>query len=213
MWSPLGSALANIFMCSFKNKQLKDCTHSLKLVFHRRYVDDIFVLFSSLDQAKNFKKYLSSKHPNINFSLEKENDGRLSFLDINIFREKGKFVTNVYWKKNFSGVYTNFNSFIPETYKTGLIESLLFRCFNWCSHFVKFHHKINILKSILYKNSCPRDFVDKCIKTFLDRVLTQKVVVSTVPKKDLMIVLPYLGKLSLQIHTRINSVMKNKLPH
>ena len=47
----------------------------------------------------------------------------------------------------------------------------------------------------------------------LDRVLTQKVVVSTVPKKDLMIVLPYLGKLSLQICTRINPVMKNKFPH
>ena len=28
-----------------------------------------------------------------------------------------------------------------------------------------------------------------------------------------MIVLPYLGKLSLQICTRINRVMKNKLPH
>ena len=41
----------------------------------------------------------------------------------------------------------------------------------------------------------------------------QKVVVSTVPKKDLMTVLPYLGKLSLQIRTRINCVMKNKLPH
>ena len=66
--------------------------------------------------------YLSSKYPSTNFSLEKENDGRLSFLDINIFREKGKFVTNVYRKKTFSGVYTNFNSFIPETYKTGLIK-------------------------------------------------------------------------------------------
>ena len=41
----------------------------------------------------------------------------------------------------------------------------------------------------------------------------QKAVVSTVPKKDLTIVLPYLGKLSLQIRTRINRVMKNKLPH
>ena len=41
----------------------------------------------------------------------------------------------------------------------------------------------------------------------------QKAVVSTVPKKDLMIVLPYLGKVSLQIRTRINRVMKNKLPH
>ena len=154
-------------------------------------------MFSSLDQAEKLKKYLSSKHPNIKFSLEIENDGRLSFLDINIFREKGKFVTNVYQKKTFSGAYTNFNSFIPETYKTGLIASLLFRCFNLCSDFVKFHHEINILKGILYKNSYPRDLVDKCIKKFVGKVLTQKVVVSTVPKKDLMIVLPYLGKLEL----------------
>ena len=41
---------------------------------------------------------LSSKHSKINFSLEKENDGRLSFLDINVFREKEKFVANVYCK-------------------------------------------------------------------------------------------------------------------
>ena len=33
------------------------------------------------------------------------------------------------------------------------------------------------------------------------------------PKKDLMIVIPYLGKLSLQIRTRINCVMKSKLSH
>ena len=51
-----------------------------------------------------------------------------------------------------------------------------------------FHHEVNILKGILYK----RDFVDKCIKNFLDKVLTPKVVVNTVPKKDLMIVPPYL---------------------
>ena len=125
MGSSLGPALANIFMCSFENIWLKDCSHSLKPVFYRRYVDDIFALFSSLNQAKKFKKYFSSKHPNKNFLLEKENDGRLSFLDINNFCEKGKFVT-VYRKKTFSGVYTNFDSFIPETYKTGLIKSLLF---------------------------------------------------------------------------------------
>ena len=147
------------------NNDYKDCPYSLNPVFYRRYVDDIFVLFFSLNQAEKFKKYLSSKHPNINFSLEKENDGRLSFLDIIIFHEKGKFVTNA--KKTFSGVYTDFNSFIPEIYKTDLIKSLLLRCFNLCSDFVKFHHEINILKSILYRNSYPRDFIDKSIKIFL----------------------------------------------
>ena len=85
MGSPLGPALANIFMCSFENKWLKDCPHSLIPVFYRWYVEDVFLLFSCLNQAEKFKTYLSSKHSNINFSLEKENDGRLSFLYISIF--------------------------------------------------------------------------------------------------------------------------------
>ena len=42
------------------------------------------------------------------------------------------------------------------------------------------------------------------ITEFSDRVLTPKIVVSVVPKKDLMIVLPYLRKLSLQTPIRIN---------
>ena len=144
---------------------------------------------------------MSYKHPNINFSIEKEKDGCLPFLDVNIFRKNEKFATNVYRKKTFSVVYTNVKSFIPETYKIGLIKSLLFRCFSLCSDFImRFHSYL-------------RDLIEKCIKEFLDKVLTPKPVVSTVLKKDLIIVLPYLGKLSLQIRTRINRIMKNKLPY
>ena len=101
--------------------------------------------------------------------------------------------------------------FIPTSkvlylkHKIGLIKSLLFRCFSLCSDFIKFHHEIDKLKSILYKSSYPRDLVDKCIKEFLDKILAPKPVVSTVPKKDLVIALPYLGKLSLQTHKRIRS--------
>ena len=98
----------------------------MKPVFYRQYVNDISALLSSLDHAENFKKYLSSKHSKINFLLEKENDGCLSFLDINIFRDKEAFVANVYWKKTFDYDYANFKNFISETYATSLIESLLF---------------------------------------------------------------------------------------
>ena len=103
-------------------------------------------------------------------------------------------------------------SFIPEAYKIGLIKSLLW-CFSLCSDFIKFHYEIDKLKSILYKNSYPRDLVDKCIKEFLDKILASKPVVSTVPKKDLVIALPYLDKFSLQIRARIDPLMKNKLPY
>ena len=53
MGSSLGPALANIFMCSFERKWLRDCPNDFKPLFYRRYVDDIFALFSSPDHADN----------------------------------------------------------------------------------------------------------------------------------------------------------------
>ena len=79
-----------------------------------------------------------------------------------------------YFFGTFSGAYTNFKRFIAETYKICLIKSLLFWCFSLCSDFIKFHHEIDKLKSILYKNSYPRDLVDKYIKEFLDKILAPK---------------------------------------
>ena len=93
------------------------------------------------------------------------------------------------------------------------MKLLLFLCFNLCSNFIKFNHEIDKLNSILYKNSYLRDLVDKCIKELSDEILAPKSVVSTVPKKDIVIALPYLGKFSLQIRTRINRIMKNKLQY
>ena len=77
MGSLLGPAIANIFMCSFESNWLQDCLNDFKPVFYRRYVDDLFVMFSSPNHAATFKEYLSSKHPNINFSKEKEKNGCL----------------------------------------------------------------------------------------------------------------------------------------
>ena len=125
MASPLSPPLANISMCSFENIWFKDCPHGFKLVFYRWYVDDILALFSLHNHNEKFEKYLFSKHSSINFLLEKENDDCFCFLGINIFRDKGKFVT-VYQKKIFNGVYTaNFNSFILKTNKAGLIVILV----------------------------------------------------------------------------------------
>ena len=111
----MGPALTNTFMCCFESEWLRDFPNEFEPVFYRRYVDEIFALFSSPDHADKFKKYLSSIERKIIFSLEK--DGCLPFLDVNSFRENEKFATNVYRKRTFSGVYSNFESFIPETYK------------------------------------------------------------------------------------------------
>ena len=58
MGSPFRPALANIFMCSFEGKWLRDCPNDFKPVFYRRDVDEIFALFSSPDHVDKFKEYV-----------------------------------------------------------------------------------------------------------------------------------------------------------
>ena len=58
--------------------------------------------------------YLNTYHSNMSFSFEQEINDKLSFLDVELSRQQGKFVTTVYRKSTFSGVYTHFDSFFAR---------------------------------------------------------------------------------------------------
>ena len=85
-------------------KWLGQCPNELIPVFYRRYVDDIFVLFESAEHLSKFQTYLNTCHPNMSFSFEQEINDKLSFLDVEVFRQQGKFVTTVYRKPTFNGI-------------------------------------------------------------------------------------------------------------
>ena len=86
--------------------------------------DNIFVLFNSPEHLKRFQSYLNSRHVNISFTIENEKDNRMFFFDVNIIREQGKFTSSVYRKPTFAGIDTRFNSFLPSTYKIGMIHAM-----------------------------------------------------------------------------------------
>ena len=48
------------------------------------------------------------------FSFEQKVNGMLPFLDVEASRQQGKFVTTVYRKPAFNGVYTHFDSFFCQ---------------------------------------------------------------------------------------------------
>ena len=124
-----------------------------------------------------------------------------------ISRSESSFKTSVYHKPTFSEVYSNFNSFIYDQYKIGLIFTLLFRTFSIVPDFSRFHTEVSHLKDILRKNAFPIKLVDNCIKTFLNKKFLHTPVALTVDKKELSITLPYLGNLSLAIRTRLQKVI------
>ena len=143
--------------------------------------------------------------------MTKEKDGKMSFLDVEISRENGKFVTTVYRKPTFSSVYTHFESFLPSSQKFGMFYTLVYRCFTLCSDWSKFHRELVTSKESFQRNGYPKSFIDKCFKNFLDRLHIIKLNSATVKKKALLLVLPYLGPISLQVRIKIRIAMKNTL--
>ena len=153
MGSPLGPTLANVFMCHFENIWLENCPAHFRPIVYRRFVDDTFLLFRTKDHVEKVKNDLNKQHKNIKFTSEIEENGSLSFLDITITRGNNKFVTSVYRKPTFSGIFTNFESFTPEMHKRGLIETLLHRSFRLCFSYENLHREIETLKSIFKHNN------------------------------------------------------------
>ena len=92
---------------------------------------------------------MNTKHPNINFTSEFEENDSFSFLNAKITRRNNQLVTSVFRKATFNGVFTNFKSFMPVVYKFGLVYTLLHRSFSISSSFEKFHEEIVLLKDIL----------------------------------------------------------------
>ena len=124
MDSPLSSILANPFMRHHKKSWLENFEES-EILFDRRYLDDTFCLFSSEQDAVLFSNYINSKHPNIiKFTTEKEVDHKILFLDVLVKNSSSRSpVTSVYSKKTFTGLLTNYFSFMSYSCKLGIIRT------------------------------------------------------------------------------------------
>ena len=207
MGSPLVPTLGNAFLCHYEKTWLNECPSQFKPVVYRRYVDDIFALFKSKEHVK-LVNYMNSKHKNIKFTFETEDSNNFSFLEVKITR----FVTSIFRKATFSGVYTNYDSFILETYKIGLVHTLLLRFFKICSSMENVHIEVEHLRSIFKCNNYPVNIIDQCIKKFLDKLYVPKQIVLTVPKKQLLVALPFLGTFSLNLRKRLYKAVRKSLP-
>ena len=140
-------------------------------------------MFLCQTHLKDFVNYMNTKHPNIKFASEFEENDSLSFLDVKITRRNNQLVTSVFRKATFSSAFTNFKSFMLVGYKFGLVYTLLHCSFSLCYSHEKFHEEIVLLKDIFKKNENHQFFTDKCIKKYFSKLFVPKRIVHTVHKK------------------------------
>ena len=82
-----------------------------KLKLYLGYVDDILAAFEKEQDSLNFLNFLNNKHPNIKFTLEKQVNHSIAFLDIFISGIDNQNLTiQTYHKLTYTGLLLNFKS-------------------------------------------------------------------------------------------------------
>ena len=59
--------------------------------------------------------------------MDEEKDKQLPFLDVLVERRSFTFVTSIYRKPTFTGLYLSWDAFAPKSRKVNLIKCLTFR--------------------------------------------------------------------------------------
>ena len=169
MGSPLAPVLANLFLGHHENIWLKNYQGPSNL-FYRRYVDDVFCVFDNENDAELFFDFINSQHPNIKFTIEKETNKVLAFLDVCIDNNDPSCLkTSTYRKKTFTGLLTNFFSFTSFSYKVGLIRTLVDRAYKINNSLLSFNNDVKKLTHIFKKNQFPEYLINRVVKTYLDK--------------------------------------------
>ncbi|XP_046397683.1 uncharacterized protein LOC124164403 [Ischnura elegans] len=128
MGSPLSPAIANFYMENFEKQALNSAPLKPKCFF--RYVDDTFLIWPhGKDLALDlFFAHMNSQHPSIKFTMEKETNGQLPFLDILIQKKKdGSLGHSIYRKATHTDLYLNNQSHHHPSQKQAVLSTLLHR--------------------------------------------------------------------------------------
>ena len=113
-------------------------------------------------------QYLSSRHPNIKFTYEEENNN-CEFLDVNVLRDTNRLSTSIHRKHK--PVYTNYKSVLPDTYVCkDLLSNLTVSRMKFSSFYHSLHEEVENLQNIFTKNGYKMKLIDRCVKKFLNKI-------------------------------------------
>ena len=100
-----------------------------------RYIDDVFVIWPHGDQ------HLNGLNPLITFMIEKETEGKIAFLDVQLEKKGTKVHTSVFHKRTHMDRYLNFDSH-PARVKRDIIQCLRHRAEKVCDGSMKWQETL-----------------------------------------------------------------------
>ena len=168
MGSPLGPTYADFYMEHLENDLLLNA-NNYNPCLYLRYVDDIFAIFDSKNNIKEFISNLES-HSVLKFDVEFMNGKVFNFLDVKLtLNDRGTLCTSVYIKPTDKGLYSNFQSHTPLRYKKSILRALFNRAVKHSHSWIDFHTEANRIKSVFSNNNYPQHLVENVLQSVLNK--------------------------------------------
>ena len=126
MGSPTSPCFANGWLSKFDDK----VKGNAKLF--SSYIDDILREIKESEIEEKLQQ-INNYHPNLKFTIEREEEASLPFLDMRITREGGRLTSSWYTKPTDTGLTMNYHALAPRKYKKSVVSGIVHRIFNACS--------------------------------------------------------------------------------
>ena len=124
-----------------------------------RLIDDTLSVWESKSQFLEFFAYLNTLHPNIKWTHETEEDGKIAIFDIQIIRTEQGYDTTVYRKKSASDRYIHYTSSQVWKEKASAIRTLKSRALEYCSNEALLAEELTYLLEVFISNGYPEKTV------------------------------------------------------
>ena len=162
MGSPLSPVIANVVM----ERLEQECMGRLEMneipvQYYRRYVDDC-VFVAEREHVQRILDTFNSFHSRLKFTIEKEVDHGIKFLDMMLNRQDGK-ISTVWLPKQKNGRYLDFTSESPFQHKRNTTIALLDRAIKLTNTQDR-PEAIRTACDMLRRNNYPQWFIRKTLK-------------------------------------------------
>lgn len=175
MGDPLSPFLAEIFMDNLE-KEIHRSKFSNNIKFWVRYVDDILICFNGSNrQLDLFVTYINNIHDNINFTIERESERQINFLDLTLIRTiDNNFEFKIFHKPSHTDMIIHETSAHPHSHKLAAFHSYIHRLFSVPLSDENFQKELNIIKQIAVNNGYQVHLIDTLIRKKREKTLWKK---------------------------------------
>ena len=149
-----------------------------------RYMDDVLQEMKRNEIADKLTQ-INNLHPNLTFTIERETNGTIPFLDMQIRNTGGILSSTWYSKPTDTGLILNFHALAPRRYKKSVVSGFVHRIVRACSNWLNVHNSLEKAKKVLEQNQYPPVFynpiIEQTLRTIYERMHCTKAPESTSP--------------------------------